>query len=415
MILLQYLQGTFAAAVFVRLHNGRLGFRDRKGIFAFIQDKALGGGKLLIVIPAAVRNTLKEKLTGVVRIAFTELRTVLTEEPVTGAGERRILTGCLLDDLQTADNRIVGHRYFDRLAVLRDAHRNTFGLEGVAGHGLSLFERVGTERQVIQKQCAVRPSRATCSDGPGLIQKLKLHAGQRIPGIRRGLADENASARSGIGEILRHRLIGLRELNGNRSAVEHIAVNGRCFDQLIAPKRHIVKGKIAVGVGIALFDGAAVCIDKLEMHAGQSCTAGGVGLCDSDAADSGSVYKGLAYSLSAGRNLNGDRGGIQNVAVRSCGLAQVVSPDRDPAESQLTVRSGISLFDKIPGCVCELEVGACQSGPGRGIGLEDGDAAGTVGVGDRLGDEITVLGQIDLYRRIVKLITCGSRGLLEEI
>ena len=96
-ILLQYLQGAFAAAVFVRLHNGRLGFRDRKGIFAFIQDKAFGGGKLLIVIPAAVRNALKEEFTGVVRIAFTELRAVLTEEPVARASERRILTGCLLD------------------------------------------------------------------------------------------------------------------------------------------------------------------------------------------------------------------------------------------------------------------------------------------------------------------------------
>ena len=199
MILLQYLQGAFAAAVFVRLHNGRLGFRDRKGIFAFIQDKAFGGGKLLIVIAAAIRNALKEELTGVVRIAFTELRAVLTEEPVTGSGERRILTGCLLDDLQTADDRIVGNRYFDRLAALRDAHRNTFGLEGVAGHGLSLFERVGAERQVIQKQRAVRPGHTACSDSPGLIQKLKLHAGQRIPGIRCGLADENASTRSGIG------------------------------------------------------------------------------------------------------------------------------------------------------------------------------------------------------------------------
>ena len=49
------------------------------------------------------------------------------------------------------------------------------------------------------------------------------------------------------------------------------------------------------------------------------------------------------------------------------------------------------------------------------IGLEDGDAAGTVGVGDRLGDELTVLGKTDLYRRIVKLITCGSGGLLEDV
>ena len=72
---------------------------------------------------------------------------------------------------------------------------------------------ISTERQVFQEQCAVRPGRATCSDGLGLIQKLKLHAGQRIPGIRRGLADENTAARSGIGEILYHRLIGLRKLD----------------------------------------------------------------------------------------------------------------------------------------------------------------------------------------------------------
>ena len=134
-----------------------------------------------------------------------------------------------------------------------------------------------------------------------------------------------------------------------------------------------------------------------------------------DAPDSGSVYKGLADSLSAGRNLNSGRGRVQNIAVRSCGLDQIICPDGDPCESQRTVRPGISLLEKRPGCVCELEVSACQCGPGRGIGLEDGDAAGTVGVGDRLGDEITVLGQTDLHRRIVELITCGSGGLLENV
>ena len=184
---------------------------------------------------------------------------------------------------------------------------------------------------------------------------------------------------------------------------------------MIVPKGHISKVQCAVGVGVALFDGAAVCIDKLEVDTRQSSPGRRIGFRNGDAADSGSVYKGLAHSLSAGRYFNSDRGGIQNVAVRRGGLAQVVSPNGHPGEGQCTVRAGISFLDQIPGCVCELEVSACQCGPGHGIGLEDGDAAGTVGVGDRLGDELTVLGKTDLYRRIVKLITCGSGGLLEDV